>query len=368
MRVVIAPDSFKTALDAASVARCMAEGVRRARPDAEIVEIPMADGGEGTLEVLVNSARGNRRRVAAHDPLGRPIQVTVGLINQAATAVIELAQVSGYGLVPPDKRDPLITSTVGLGEVIRAVLDAEIEDAILAVGGSATVDGGAGMMQALGLDYFDRHGHAIEPPCGGGKLVEIERFIWDEPPAGLDTIRLTVACDVLNPACGPHGAAVVFGPQKGASPEAVRLLDEGLSHWAELLEHACGRPLRNEPGTGAAGGVALPLLAFTSAVLVPGVDLVAEAVGLAGAIGDADLVLTGEGCVDGQSLMGKVVGAVARMSRSAAVPCVAICGKKGPGSEQIAELLDDLFTLDAPIEETQCRLKDVAQSVAAAMI
>ncbi len=364
MRVVIAPDSFKGVLDARSVAERIGAGVCRARPDVEVVLVPMADGGEGTLDVLVDANRGNRRSVRATGPLGRPLDVAVGLIREASTAVIESALVAGYGLVASERRDPLKTTTFGLGEVIRIAIESGVDEIILGLGGSATVDGGAGMMQALGMRFLAEDGREIQSPVGGGDLAHIDRLVWDRPPDDLEHVRFTIGCDVLNPACGPNGAAAVFAPQKGADGEGVRLLDRGLSHWADLLEAACGRPLRDEPGTGAAGGVALPLLAFTSATVVPGVDLVSEANGLVGAIGDSEWVITGEGRLDRQSMMGKVVGSVARTARGADVPCVAIVGTAGEGVDDCLETLDRFYTLDCELSETAERLEAVAEGIA----
>jgi glycerate kinase len=368
MRVVIAPDSFKGVLDAQSAAEAIAAGVRRARPGAEIDLVPMADGGEGSLDVLVDAARGHRRRAPAHGPLGDEIDVTIGLINDAATAVIEMARVSGYALVPAHPRDPLRATTFGLGEAIRAVVDAQIEDVILCIGGSATIDGGAGMMQALGLSLRDAAGRPLREPVGGGMLCDIHRISWDAPPPNIENVQFTIAHDVLNPACGPSGAAAVFGPQKGADAAAVALLDRGLEHWAKILGQACGRRIRDEPGTGAAGGVALPLLALANASLVPGVDLVCQAVDLVSRMAGARLVLTGEGRIDRQSLMGKVVGAVGRMARSANVPCVAICGAAGEGADECLAVLDAFRTLDAPLDKTGDRLAEVAAQTAEEML
>jgi glycerate kinase len=325
----------------------------------------MADGGEGTVDALLEALDGNRRRVTAAGPLGEQVEGIVGLINQAATAVIELACFAGYALVPPGCRDPLKTSTYGVGEAIRQVIDGGVEEIILALGGSATVDGGAGIMQALGVTFHDRAGRLMSAPIAGGDLVSIGRIAWDQPPPNIEHVQFALACDVLNPACGPNGAAAVFGPQKGADAAGVRLLDQGLSHWADLLEGACGRSIRNEPGTGAAGGVALPLVALAHAAILPGVDLVSEACRLAAQITGADLVITGEGRLDGQSLMGKVVGAIARMARAAGVPCVAIVGTTGPGAEQCAQVLDHIATLDAPLDQTAQRLAEAAERVAA---
>jgi len=400
MRIIVAPDKFKGVLDARSAAEAIAEGVLRARPHAEVAVVPMADGGEGTLEALLTALTGNRRIVRATGPLGDPVEATIGLITQAATAVIELASVSGYTLVPPDRRDPLKTSTYGLGEVIRTVIDCGMEEIIIALGGSATVDGGIGMMQALGMTFLDRAGRLMpagpwqketgsawqkgtgsEPPIpaandktvprgacpllprglAGGDLLNISRISWDHPPENIEHVQFTIACDVLNPACGASGAAAVFGPQKGATPEDVQLLERGLSHWADLLEGASGREVRREPGTGAAGAVALPLLALTHAAVIPGVDLISESYGLTDLIAGADLVITGEGRLDRQSMMGKVVGAVARMSRAAGVRCVALVGATGPGVAECLSLLDGYETLNAPFDQTAPRLSELAE-------
>ncbi len=365
MRVLAAPDSFKGVLSAADAAAALVAGVRRGRPDADAVPLPLADGGEGTLEVLVRAAGGSRRSLTATGPLGNPVETTIGLIHEATTAVVELAGVAGYALVPPERRDPLRTTTYGLGEVLRAVVESGVENIILAVGGSATVDGGAGLMQALGLLLLDADGRPIRRPVAGGDLRAIRRVEWHDPPENLEHAQLTVAVDVLNPACGPHGAAAVFGPQKGATPEAVRILDAGLAHWVGLLENLAGRPVREESGTGAAGGVALPLVALLGASIVPGIDVVSEAVKLPGQIAESDLVLTGEGRIDRQSLMGKVVGSVGRMARTAGVPCVAVAGIAGEGAEDCLAVLDRIETLNAPLDQTARRLEEVAAALAA---
>ena len=368
MRVVVATDSFKGVLDAPSAARAMANGVRQAVPGVDIDLAPMADGGEGTLDVLVDAASGRRRRLQVSGPLGDPTEVSVGLIHHASTAVVELASAVGYTLIPAERRNPLKTSTFGLGEVLRAAIESDIENIILALGGSATVDGGTGLMQALGMMFVDRAGREIPPPITGGDLVRIHRYLWVSPPENIENIQFTIACDVLNPACGPNGAATVFGPQKGADAAGVEILDRGLSHWADLLENTCRCDIRNEPGTGAAGGVAMPLIALTDAALVPGVDLVSEAVGLATMIGNADLVLTGEGRLDRQSLMGKVVGAVGRMCKAADVPCVAIVGTTGDGADACLDVIDRYEALDAPLPDTESRLIEAAARLALEML
>jgi glycerate kinase len=362
-RVVIAPDSFKGAISARQAAEAIAGGVRRAAPSARIDCAPMADGGEGTLDVLVDAESGVRRRVAAHGPLAEPVDVVVGLIRHVTTAVVELAGVSGYGLIDAPSRDPMKTSTYGLGEVLRAAVETEVEQIILGVGGSATVDGGAGMMQALGLALLDGAGRVLPPHAAGGDLGRIARVAWDDPPPNLHDVPISIAVDVLNPLCGPNGAAAVFGPQKGASAEAVAALERGLAHWADILEALCGRRLRDEPGAGAAGGVALPLVALAEATMTPGVDLVADAVGLANRVATADLVITGEGRLDRQSMMGKVVGAVGRMCRTVGVPCVAIVGAAGEGADDCLGVLDRYVTLGGTIGETRERLERTAAEV-----
>lgn len=362
MRIVVAPDSFKGVLDASAAASAIAAGALRACPDADVDEVPMADGGEGTLNCVLQGTPGNLRRVAAHGPLGESLEVPVGLIYGASTAIVELALAAGHALVPVDRRDPLRTTTYGVGEVIRAACAAGIDEVVLAVGGSATVDGGAGMMQALGLTLLDRSGRPIPSPIGGGGLIGVSRLVWTDPPPSLEDIRFTVACDVLNPLCGSNGAAAIFAPQKGADRSAVEILARGLEHWAGTLEQFCGRAIRDEPGCGAAGGVPAPLLALCQAEIVPGVDYVAEHNRLRDRIGQASLVITGEGRLDAQSLMGKVVGAIGRIARSAGVPCMALVGAVGPESEACFEALDRVLALNAPLHETYSRLTDLAES------
>ncbi len=379
MRIVAAPDSFKGSLDAAAAVQSIAEGILEVQPGCEVTLAPMADGGEGTLDALVNAAGGRRRRVPTTGPLGDPVEAIVGLLHDATTAVIELASAAGYHLVPHDQRDPLKTTTYGLGRVIRTAIESGVESIILGLGGSATVDGGAGMMQALGLRLTDLDGRPftrvdkdtgtiVHQPITGGELNRIGKVVWHDPPENIEHVHFTIAHDVLNPACGPTGAAAVFAPQKGASPQAVQTLDQGLSHWADVLERLAGRSLRNEPGTGAAGGAALPMLALLDASLVPGVDLVMEAIGLVDAIADADLVITGEGRLDRQSLMGKVVGAVGRACCAADVPCAAIVGTAGEGAGECLTVLDRYTALDCPLDQTAQRLTEAAARIAGEML
>ncbi len=348
MRIVIAPDSFKGTLSATEAADEIAAVIKTLRSDAIIDCCPMADGGEGTLDVLVRAAGGRRRRVACHGPLHEPITAEVGLIDQASTAVVELATAAGLTLVPGERRNPLHTSTFGVGELLTASLAAEVDRIILALGGSATIDGGCGIAQALGATLIDVAGRGIAAPLTPARLTDVRRIEIEPLVERLGSTSIAVAVDVLNPLLGPNGAAAVFGPQKGADAGAIQLLERGLTNWVGLLEGTSGRALRDEPGSGAAGGAALPLLAFGEAIIVPGADLVMQTVHLPERLADADLLITGEGRFDRQSLMGKVVGSVARLARSVGVPCIAVVGSVGGGFEPAAGLLDGIISLTPP--------------------
>jgi glycerate kinase len=395
VRIVVAPDSFKGSLSAAAAAEAVAEGIRRAKAPAkhgrgstriDVDLCPMADGGEGTLDVLLAAHRGQRRRVPCHGPLGHPLVAPVGLIEHGSTAVIELATAAGLALVPAADRDPLHATTFGVGELIAAALDAEVDCIIVGLGGSATVDGGCGLAQALGLRLLDETGRQLS--TSGGVYPRRMAAPPDEagnvspfPPARLGEVRaidpadllerigdthITFAADVLNPLLGPNGAAHVFGPQKGADEHAVQMLENALTNWAGVLERASGVKVRDEPGTGAAGGAAAPLVALVGASIVPGADLILEAVRLRDRLAGADLVITGEGRLDGQSLMGKVTGSVARLARGLGIPCIAVAGALGPGHEQAAALFDHVITLSRPEENPAAAMREARERLIAA--
>lgn len=371
-RVVVAPDSFKGSLTASEVADALTEGLVAARPHIRVDRCPMADGGEGTLDVLLTARHGRRRRAIAHTPTGDLHEADLGLIDQASTAIVELATIAGLPLVPPAQRRPLELTTFGVGELIHAAIESQVERMILALGGSATIDGGCGLAQALGLKLLDRSGRVLPSPLPPARLGDVARIDANELIARTESVEFTVAVDVLNTLLGENGAARVFGPQKGADAEATALLETNLAHWADILEHAGGRPLRSEPGTGAAGGAAMPLLAFAPASIVPGVDLVIDAVRLADRIVGADLVITGEGKLDRQSMMGKVVGAVARLGRAAGVRCVAVVGTLGDDCDASAAGLDAVHVLAragedlaATIRQTPTRLREIASTILA---
>lgn len=325
MKIVVAPDSFKGSLTASQVAQAVTEGIRRVVPDAEVDQVPMADGGEGTVESLVHATGGRILSALVSGPLGDPVAAAFGILGDGETAVIEMAAASGLPLVAETLRDPLRTTTWGTGELIRAALDAGCRRLIVGVGGSATVDGGAGMAQALGVGLLDAEGHGI--PLGGGGLSRLAHLDLTTRDARIARTLVKVACDVRNPLLGPEGAATVYGPQKGASPGTVLKLEEYLGVYADLIERELGIAVRDVPGAGAAGGLGAGLMAFLGAELVSGVDVVIEAVHLADRVKDADLVFTGEGQIDAQTVFGKTAVGVARTARRFGRPVVAVAGR-----------------------------------------
>ncbi|MFJ7796206.1 glycerate kinase [Pseudomonas sp. NPDC096950] len=333
MKVVIAPDSFKDSLSAQGVADAVALGLAEVWPNAQLVKCPMADGGEGTVESILAACEGELRRTQVRGPLGVTVDAAWGWLPHNHTAIIEMAEASGLQLVPPGQRDACISSTYGTGELIRAALDAGAQRVILAIGGSATNDAGAGAMQALGVKLFDAQGQVLAP--GGLALAQLVNIDLSEVDPRLNAVRFDIAADVNNPLCGPHGASAIFGPQKGASPQQVQQLDEALGHFADLCAQALNKDVRDEPGCGAAGGLGFAAKAFLGARFQAGVEVVAELVGLAEAVKGADLVITGEGRFDAQTLRGKTPFGVARIARQQGVPVIVIAGTLGEGYQEL---------------------------------
>ena len=343
MKVVIAPDTFKECLPAAEVAAAMAVGVRAACPDAEIDLCPMADGGGGTVAAMVAAAGGEVRRARVHGPLGETVRARFGLLGApgpptglppgavGGVAVIEMAAASGLHLVPPGRRNPLLTTTYGTGQLIAAALDAGAGEIILGIGGSATVDGGCGAAQALGVRFLDAAGEPCVCGLAGGGLMSVADIDASRRDGRLAAARIRVACDVTNPLTGPNGAAAVYGPQKGATPEMIRQLDAGLAHLADVIRRRLGVDVEHLAGAGAAGGLGAGLVAFCGATLDRGVEIVADAVGLRRRLAGAALVLTGEGSLDAQSLSGKTAVGVARIAAEVGVPVVCIPGQAEAG-------------------------------------
>lgn len=332
-KVVVAPGPFKGALPPAASARAIAAGLRLSLGRADIAVVPVADGGEGTLDALVGALNGRRRMVAVSDPLGRPVDAAIGELPNRA-AVVELAQASGYERLLAHERDPEQTGTHGTGELIRAALDLGATTITVGVGGSATTDGGLGLACALGVRAFDSAGHQlVGHPTDMAKVERLDLSALDPRLAG---VRLRVACDVDTPFCGPQGAARTFGPQKGADAAAVERLDAGLAHLGRVMARDGHVDPRTLGGAGAAGGAAGGLAALLRAELLPGAPLILEAVGLERHLGGADLCVTGEGSLDATSLAGKAPVAVARAAHRRGVPCVGLCGRLDLGPRAIA--------------------------------
>lgn len=333
MKIVVAPDSFKGSITALQAAAAMEQGLRRVFPNAAIEKIPMADGGEGTVQSLVDATGGHIRTERVLAPLGNEVNAEFGILADGETAVIEMAAASGLTLVPADKRNPLYTTTYGTGQLIHTALELGCRRLIVGIGGSATNDGGAGMAEALGVKLLNAKGKPI--PRGGvglGQLTSID--ITSRHPAIAET-ETVVACDVNNPLTGPKGASHVYGPQKGATPEMVETLDTHLAHFDRILTRTLGKSFSDIPGAGAAGGLGAGLMAFLNAQLQLGVDIIIEAVNLKERMKDADLVLTGEGQLDFQTAFGKTPIGVAKVAKSYNLPIIAIAGSIAEGAEAV---------------------------------
>ncbi|MDE9565345.1 glycerate kinase [Xenorhabdus bovienii] len=324
MKIVIAPDSFKESLSALQVAEAIEQGFREIFPQAAYIKLPMADGGEGTVESLVAATGGQRISCSVTDPLGQPVDAFFGLLGDGKTAVIEMAAASGLHLVPMEQRNPLITTSYGTGEIILAALEHGAQKLILGIGGSATNDGGAGMMQALGAQLWD--GDCRILPLGGAALTRLESIDLSSLDPRLNQLEITVACDVNNPLCGELGASAIFGPQKGATPEMVKVLDSALHHYGMKIESLTGKKVIDVAGAGAAGGMGASLLGCLGAKLQSGIEIVINTLKLEEAIQGADLVITGEGRMDSQTIQGKTPIGVARVAKKFGIPTIALVG------------------------------------------
>jgi len=344
MKIIIAPDSFKGNLSALEVAKLIEKGVRRVYPGAKIIKIPMADGGEGTVKSLVDATKGKIIRKEVTGPLGKRIKASYGILGDKKTAIIEMASASGLPLVPKKKRNPLLTTTYGTGELIRDALDKGSRKIIVGIGGSATVDGGAGMAQALGVRLLDKKGREIG--FGGGALGNLESIDVSKMDERIKKTEVLVASDVDNPLTGPKGAAKVYAPQKGATPSMVERLEKNLKRYASIIKRDLKKDIKDIPGTGAAGGLGAGLIAFLDAKIRLGVDIVIETVGLEKRLKDADLVITGEGKMDSQTIYGKTPIGVAKLAKKHKIPVVAIVGEVGEGVEIVYEHgIDKIMTI-----------------------
>jgi glycerate kinase len=368
MKIVIAPDSFKESLSAPKVAAAIAQGFIQASPDVHCVCIPMADGGEGTVEAILAATGGESRVNVVEDALGRPIQAQWGWLP-GKIAIIEMACAAGLEHIAVAERDPLRASSFGVGQLIRHALDLGARHIVLGLGGSATNDAGAGMLQALGLVLLDVQGNPLAP--GGAALTKLARIDSRFLDARLKDIQVTIASDVNNPLCGPKGASAIFGPQKGATSEQVQILDAALEHFADQCAVVLGEDHRLASGAGAAGGLGFAARAWMQARFRPGVEVVAELGGLASAIEGAQLVITGEGRMDAQTLHGKTPMGVAKIAQAAGVPVIAIAGSLGDGYQALYQtgivaafsLTPGPISLEQACANAEQLLKDRAQDV-----
>ena len=370
MKIVIAPDSFKESLTALEVANAIETGFKRIFPNAEYVKLPMADGGEGTVQSLVDATRGRLIEAEVTAPLGNQVKSFFGLSGDGKTAIIEMAAASGLHLVPMDKRNPCHTTSFGTGELIKQALDLGVQHIILGIGGSATNDGGAGMLQALGLRLLDKNGQSIG--FGGTALSNLAEIQLADLDPRLQHVQIEVACDVNNPLCGERGASAIFGPQKGATPEMVKELDAALAHLAEIAERDCGKQIKEQPGAGAAGGMGGGLLLLPNVQLKAGVQIVLDNLKFAEQVKDADLVITGEGRMDAQSILGKTPIGVARTAKQFNRPVIAIAGCLREDYEVVYEhgidavfpIIRNLGDLPTILKQGEQNLISTAQNVA----
>ncbi|AKB02658.1 glycerate kinase [Vibrio cholerae] len=370
MKVVIAPDSFKESLTAKQVCDAIQAGLARVWHDAKFVAIPVADGGEGTVQSLVDATQGRLVEVKVMGPQGKRVEAFYGMLGDNQTAVIEMAAASGLHHVPVAQRDPKLTTSFGTGELIRHALDQGVTKLIIGLGGSATNDGGVGMLAALGARFTNADGDPIQ--LTGGGLHELTHIDLQDFDPRLQNCDILVACDVNNPLCGDKGASAVFGPQKGATPEDVQLLDGALRQFGLLTEKVTGKMVLESAGAGAAGGMGAALLAYTQARLRPGIEIVLETVQLAHQVSDADLVITGEGRIDSQTVHGKTPMGVAKVAKRFDVPVLALCGCTGDNYQAVYQCgIDAVFaavpramSLENALKESDFNLADLAENVA----
>lgn len=373
MKIVIAPDSWKESLSALEVATAIEEGFREIFPAADYIKLPVADGGEGTVEAMVAATQGRIVQVAVTGPLGAQVEGFYGLSGDEQSAYIEMAAASGLELVAPEQRNPLITTSWGTGELIRHALDVGVKHIIIGIGGSATNDGGAGMVQALGAKLLDSEGNAIGQ--GGGALETLARIDISALDRRLHGCRIEVACDVTNPLTGKEGASAIFGPQKGATPEVIARLDEALGRYAELIKRDLDLDVLDLAGGGAAGGMGAALYAFCGAELRQGIEIVTDALHLDRYVAEADLVITGEGRIDSQTVHGKVPVGVAKVAKRYNKPVIGIAGSLTAdvgvvhehGIDAVFSVIYGICTLDDALKNAAENVRMTARNVAAVL-
>ncbi|MCG9702584.1 glycerate kinase [Vibrio natriegens] len=370
MKVVIAPDSFKESLTAKQVSEAIKAGLARVWNNAEFVTVPVADGGEGTVQSLIDATQGEQVFTTVFDPLNKEVQAFYGILGDGETAVIEMAEASGLHLVPAEDRDPKLTSSFGTGQLIKHALDRGMQRLIIGLGGSATNDGGVGMLTALGVKFLDESGNAIA--TNGGGLINLASIDTSGLDVRLAQCEILVACDVDNPLCGEKGASATFGPQKGATTTDISVLDNALRKFGELTEQVTGKHVLTREGAGAAGGMGAALLGYTSARLQPGIEIVLETVKLADHVADADIVFTGEGRIDHQTAHGKTPMGVAKVAKQFNLPVIALAGCVGDNYQAVYQCgIDAVFpcvpramSLADAMTEAETNVANLAENVA----
>ncbi|WP_372882096.1 glycerate kinase [Psychromonas sp.] len=375
MKIVIAPDSFKESLSAMAVATCIEKGFSQIFPECQYIKIPLADGGEGTVDVLVDALNGERQKQNVHGPISGNVNAVWALLNdgQAKTALIEIAAASGLDLITPDQRNPLIATSFGTGQSILQALDLGVEKIVIGLGGSATNDGGAGILQALGGQLLDAQGNQL--PVGGAALADLAVIDLSNLDKRCAEVEFIVACDVSNPLTGDNGASHVFGPQKGATPEMVELLDRALGHFADIAAQTTNINQQNSAGFGAAGGAPLGLSLAFNIQIQAGIDMVLDILKVDDALQGADLVITGEGQMDNQTLNGKTPFGIAKRAQARAIPVIAIAGSLGTQVEALYDNIDSIFgTVRSPqklpqvLTEAEANLTRTARNIAATLL
>lgn len=370
MKIIIAPDSFKESLTAMQVATAIENGFKQVIKNADYYKYPMADGGEGTVQSLIDATDGHIITCSVTDPLGKPVDAFYGILGDGQSAVIEMAAASGLHLVKTDQRNPLLTTTFGTGELIKHALDQGVKHIIVGIGGSATNDGGIGMAQALGIKILDQAGQELG--YGGGELNKLTSIDISGLDPRLSEITLEVACDVDNPLCGAKGASAIFGPQKGATPEMIALLDKNLAHFAKIINEQLGRNIANTAGSGAAGGMGAALLGLLDAKLRPGIEIVMDAINLKELIKDAHLVITGEGRIDSQTIHGKTPISVARAAKKHNIPVIGIAGSLSHdcgvvhehGIDSVFSVVSGAVSLEQAFQEAAINVEMTARNIA----
>ena len=370
MNVLIAPDSFKGSISSREVANYIEKGFKKILPQANIKKVPIADGGEGTVESVIESAGGSILKAVVHDPLMRKINSFFGILDNGKTAVIEMAAASGIGLLSPEEQNPWYTTSYGTGELIKAALYEGCSNIILGIGGSATNDAGAGMLRALGVKFTDKTGNEVKH--GGGFLSEISSFDVSRLDKRIKAAKIQVASDVSNPFTGITGASLVYGPQKGANEDMVFKLDKNLKHFAYLIKKILNKDIESIPGAGAAGGMGGGLLAFFDAELIPGFQLISRITGLEALIKNSHMVITGEGKIDNQTLYGKTPIGILKMAQEYKVPVIAVTGNLSESTDKlykigfqvIMPIIDKPMTIDEALKNTPSMLEDTGERIA----